>query len=242
MGTADDVRPVNTTTPFVDQNQTYTSHASHQVFLRQYALDADGVPHATGKLIEGHDGTADAGGMATWGEVKEQAKMLGILLTDQDVGDVPLLRTDQYGNFIPGATGFAQVITASAPTAFRTRRTTSSSPAPRPRRSPLPARSASTPPSWRTSPMTRSRTDSPTATSKSACDNPGNDPAVYDNELLDAHFIAGDGRANENIGLTAVHHVFHSEHNRLVEHTKEVVLAEPKRLADGASRPRRWRS
>ena len=116
MGTADDVRPVNTTTPFVDQNQTYTSHASHQVFLRQYALDADGVPHATGKLIEGRgtnpDGTgAGAGGMATWGEVKEQAKMLGILLTDQDVGAVPLLRTDQYGNFIPNAAGFAQIIT-----------------------------------------------------------------------------------------------------------------------------------
>ena len=35
MGTADDVRPVNTTTSYVDQNQTYASHASHQVFLRQ---------------------------------------------------------------------------------------------------------------------------------------------------------------------------------------------------------------
>ena len=62
MGTADDVRPVNTTTPFVDQNQTYTSHSSHQVFLRQYALNADGEPVATGKLIEG----AAIGGMATW--------------------------------------------------------------------------------------------------------------------------------------------------------------------------------
>ena len=28
----------NVTTPFVDQNQTYTSHASHQVFLREYKL------------------------------------------------------------------------------------------------------------------------------------------------------------------------------------------------------------
>ena len=37
--------------------------------------------------------------------------------------------------------------------------------------------------------------------------------------------MAGDGRGNENIGLTAVHHVFHAEHNRLVEHTKDVVLA-----------------
>ncbi len=55
----------------------------------------------------------------------------------------------------------------------------------------------------------------------------GNVPGLgfYDNELLDAHYIAGDGRVNENIGLTAVHPVFHSEHNRLVEHTKDVALA-----------------
>ena len=39
---------------------------------------------------------------------------------------------------------------------------------------------------------------------------------TYDDELLAAHFIAGDGRVNENIGLTTVHHIFHSEHNRLV--------------------------
>ena len=91
--------------PFVDQNQTYTSHSSHQVFLRQYVLNAAGDPVATGKLIEGANG-----GMATWGEVKAQAAMLGIQLTDSDVGNVPLLRTDPYGNFIPGANGFPQVI------------------------------------------------------------------------------------------------------------------------------------
>ena len=47
----------------------------------------------------------------------------------------------------------------------------------------------------------------------------------YDDELLDAHFITGDGRGNENIGLTTVHHVFHSEHNRLVDHIKDVAVA-----------------
>ena len=30
----------NTTTPFIDQNQTYTSHASHQVFLREMCASA----------------------------------------------------------------------------------------------------------------------------------------------------------------------------------------------------------
>ena len=73
--------------------------------------------------------------------------------------------------------------------------------------------------------MTRSRTAIADGDIEIGLLNPGNNPAVYDNELLDAHFIAGDGRANENIGLTAVHHIFHSEHNRLVEHTKEIVLA-----------------
>ena len=66
-------------------------------------------------------------------------------------------------------------------------------------------------------------------------DNPGFEPGVYDNELLDAHFIAGDGRVNENIGLTAVHHVFHSEHNRLVEHTKDVVIADAQAMLDGGA-------
>src|SRR5262245_10505344 len=35
LGTADDIHEnQNTTTPFVDQNQTYTSHPAHQAFLR----------------------------------------------------------------------------------------------------------------------------------------------------------------------------------------------------------------
>ena len=106
MGTADDVRPVNTTTSFVDQNQTYTSHASHQVFLRQYEFNAAGDPVATGKLIEGGNG-----GMATWADVKAQAAdLLGIQLLDSEVGNVPLLATDQYGNFIPGPNGFPQLV------------------------------------------------------------------------------------------------------------------------------------
>src|SRR3990167_7779804 len=40
---------------------------------------------------------------------------------------------------------------------------------------------------------------------------------TYDDELLAEHFVAGDGRANENIGLTSIHDVFHAEHNRVLE-------------------------
>src|SRR6185436_6983622 len=41
-------------------------------------------------------------------------------------------------------------------------------------------------------------------------------PGTYDDELLGLHFITGDGRGNENIALTAMHQIFHAEHNRLV--------------------------
>ena len=37
------------------------------------------------------------------------------------------------------------------------------------------------------------------------------------------HYIAGDGRANENMGLTAVHHVFHEEHNFQIENLKQSI-------------------
>ena len=41
----------NTDTPFVDQSQTYTSHSSHQVFLREYVNNTAGRPVATGKFL-----------------------------------------------------------------------------------------------------------------------------------------------------------------------------------------------
>ena len=42
----------NKTSPFVDQSQTYTSHPSHQVFLREYELRA-GSPVGTGRMLTG---------------------------------------------------------------------------------------------------------------------------------------------------------------------------------------------
>jgi len=229
----DDGRPINTTTSFVDQNQTYASHASHQVFLRAYVSTPDG-PVATGKLIEGSTGFA--GGMATWGEVKAQAAdVLGIWLTDLDVGRVPLLRTDPYGNFIPGPTGYPQIITGVGLDGV-------------PNTSDDvvlqgdPAANGGQGTSIATAIRTNAafladiaHTAAPDGLADGDTEIGGNVPVdgEYDDELLNAHFIAGDGRANENIGLTAVHHVFHSEHNRLVDHTKEVALADAQAILDG---------
>src|SRR5262249_30081192 len=118
VGTADDVHVnINQTTPFVDQNQTYASDPSHQVFLREYAIGSDNQLHSTGRVLThavGPDGVAgtddDHSGMATWGDVKASALSFGIALTDYDVTNVPLLATDNYGNYTPGAHGHMQVV------------------------------------------------------------------------------------------------------------------------------------
>ncbi len=46
---------------------------------------------------------------------------------------------------------------------------------------------------------------------------------TYDDEMLDAHFACGDGRCNENIALSTIHQVFHSEHNRLVDEIDQIL-------------------
>ena len=218
----------NVTTPWVDQNQTYTSHPSHQVFLREYEM-VDGKPVATGHLLEGADG-----GLATWADIKAQAReMLGIELTDADVGMVPLLRTDPYGKFIPDPdTGFAQVIVGVGADGIPNTAddiTVSGTPD-----NPVSLANAIRTPNaflddiaHNAAPVLQDGQLRPDGDSEvgysGGVDSRGQNTA-YDNELLDAHFITGDGRGNENIGLTAVHHVFHAEHNRLVEHVKDVVL------------------
>ena len=96
---------LNTDTPFVDQSQTYTSNASHQVFMREYD-DTSGAPVATGKFL-----SETGGGLANWAEIKLQAaSKLGLKLSDADVHDIPMIATDPYGNFIPGPNGFPQYV------------------------------------------------------------------------------------------------------------------------------------
>jgi len=362
----------NVTTPWVDQNQTYTSHPSHQIFLREYAM-VDGKPVATGKLLEGERG------LATWADVKEQARTkLGIELTDKDVGNVPVVAVDPYGNFIPGPKGLPQLVVGFDnegnpillegdlenpvnPTEVMAARTGiaflddiahAAVPTDAPRVEladnfqgvslasdasgvqPDPVLGnwkAGDPPGWEITgfgglfdptpnaigetghggrnvvflsgdaSLTRDTgislvtgttysltlnvgdrfdlgfgggtvqlvTSDGTVLASSNLPVPENgnwasvtlstgeieeelsgkelriviehfggggeqaliddvkltsDLPAYDSELLDRHYITGDGRGNENIGLTAVHHVFHAEHNRVADHAKEVVL------------------
>ncbi|MGO4916443.1 peroxidase family protein [Pseudogemmobacter sp. W21_MBD1_M6] len=227
----------NTTTPFVDQNQTYTSHPSHQVFLRQYMRadlgDGNGmVTLSTGHLFDGTTASGSlAGAVANWGEVKAQAlTMLGITLGDFDIHSAPLLATDAYGELILGPNGYAQLVMMADGTHAADWLQEGN-----------PDGSVTTAGAYTTGHaflndiahhagpgLYDSNGDHIPDTPQTADTDPGvaddHDPATYDDEMLNAHFITGDGRGNENIALTAVHSVFHSEHNRLVEVNKETIL------------------
>jgi Ca2+-binding RTX toxin-like protein len=236
IGTSDDIQEtVNETTPWVDQNQTYTSDPSHQVFLREYSANAAGKPVQNGKVLDGgfcgprNNGVAgelicDIG---NWAEVKAQAaRKLGIQLTDQDVLNVPLIDTDPYGHFKPGPNGFprmirpGKVLVEGNPAAngglgvlvpddaFRTGHAFlndiahNAVPAPG-----LTPDVDTTICNFRTVP---------------SCQPEG----TYDDELLNRHFITGDGRGNENIGLTTIHQIFHAEHNRLRNYIDQQIAAQ----------------
>ncbi|MGG5259873.1 peroxidase family protein [Phycicoccus avicenniae] len=243
LGTSDDVQEAaNTDTPWIDQSQTYTSHASHQVFLREYRAATGAVGStspaavATGRLLDGltagltYDGSPDmTGGESTWAAVKRQAHdLLGLELADRDALDIPMLATDPYGNFLPGpARGLPQYVTASGLVEGDTANPV-----------PVPADAAHFDTPFLTdiahnadpSQIDTDHNGSPDTWPTPDADNivtPGPKAAgTYDDELLASHAACGDGRCNENIALTAVHQVFHSEHNRLADSIRATLEAD----------------
>ncbi len=181
----------NIDTPYVDNSQTYTSNAAHQVFLREY----DERAKDTGRLLSGA-----AGGLPTWADVKRQAaEVLGLRLTDADVLNVPTVLADAYGKFVPGpARGLPQYVTGTGLVEGNTA-------------APV------------TAPANVLHFDTPFLADIAHAADPSQ--PGYDAALLDRHYVAGDGRVNENIGLTAIHQIFQSEHNRLVADIQRVAGA-----------------
>ena len=210
--------------------------------------NAAGRPVDTGALLGGMPGTNGATGMATWESTKKQAAdLLGLRLVDRDVTNIPMLAADPYGNFIPGpARGLPQYVTdtglvegnRAAPvpvpanvkyfdTPFLTDIAHNADPSPQ---------------DTDHNPGTPPVAPTPDADNVASADFASQPAGTYDDEMLNAHFIAGDGRVNENIALSAIHQVFHSEHDRLVPYIKDVLLAdvdEPACRLRRASRPPR---
>ncbi|MFM2078815.1 MAG: hypothetical protein RJA49_2705, partial [Actinomycetota bacterium] len=246
LGTADDVQNANNTdTPWVDQSQTYTSHPSHQVFLREYEMNAANHPVSTGKLLGGivtddplpcadgtlcyNDGKATTGSIGTWAATKQQAaQKLGLLLQDKDVTNIPMLAVDPYGNFIPGPHGLPQYVT----TANTLIEGNLANPVPVPANAvyfdtpfltDIAHNADPSPQDTDNNPNTPPVAPIPDADSTPSTDFAHQPLGTYDDEMLNDHFICGDGRCNENIALSTIHQVFHHEHDRLVDYIKGVL-------------------
>ena len=229
--TAGQLESKNTTTPWVDQNQTYTSDPSHNVFSREYVcLGAPALatctntnpPVATGKILSSSN-AATAGSLANWAETKLQAQQkLGINLDDYDVNNVPVVLANEYGDFIAGPHGFPMLVQANgtdlsegnngggvAGTMANTVNLTTG---------PGPIDLVSRVGHAFIDDMAQGAAPR-YAANCAPCTNLGN------SALLGTHFIAGDGRGNENIGLTAIHTIFHDEHDRLVTDLENVITS-----------------
>ncbi len=200
----------NTISPFIDLSQSYGSISDHTVFLKEY--DASGK--VTGELVSGNTagGSVLNGGTSTgvsrWSDIKINALRIGITLHDYNVGGVPVFRTNPDGSLYRDANGKAWLVATDLTTgAIAFVQDTAKD------------KLAAANLSLLTNPQ--SFLDDIAHAANGALGNGLNAAGDIINPtnkaLLDAHVIAGDGRANENLGLTTIHDIFHSEHSNNVQ-------------------------
>ncbi|WP_431305315.1 peroxidase family protein [Sediminicoccus sp. BL-A-41-H5] len=214
----------NQISPFIDLSQTYGSDKSKTFFLREYqTLNAGQTIHdvTTGRLVNA-GATVNgevASGIANWAQIKANAAKVGITLHDADITAVPMLAIDQFGQLILSADGRPQLVAldkVTGETVYVTDTTVAEG----------------------LVLMTTQhaflndmgvRLPALTDTTVWA----GRDLIGPTKAALEAHYVAGDGRLNENIGLTAVQEVFVNEHNRVLTDLKAVYGFEGDQPAGG---------
>lgn len=217
---------VNTVSPFIDLSQSYGSAPSHTVFVREY--DENGG--VTGRLVSSN-GALDGHGMATWAGIKANAARIGITLHDRDVVDIPEVRFNADGSLFMDANGEAWLvarhvvsgeiyyvqnsdIAGNVQGEVRTANFTTVT------SGDLEAVKTSLQLETVGHAFLDDMSHGVLGSLNASGDLDDQDAA----NLLNAHFIAGDGRANENIGLTAIHDIFHEEHNRVLVDLQAMVL------------------
>ncbi len=194
---------VNTVSPYIDLSQAYGSAPSHTVFLREY----DPVGDTTGRLVSEADGS-----MPTWSTIKANIAQLGITLHDYNVADVPLVRLNADGSTYRDTNGEAWLVAQNKTTGAVVFIQDT-------------AKDALATANLTLVTIGHAFLDDMAHNSfASGLDAQGD---LLDPTVLDGHFIGGDGRVNENIALTSIHEVFHSEHNAMLEQIKVMVAARP---------------
>ncbi|MEB3265959.1 MAG: peroxidase family protein, partial [Cyanobacteriota bacterium] len=228
---------VNTVSPFIDLSQDYGSTQSHTLLLKEVTVLGNGRWVPTGNLVSKQGTTGLAGELANWNDLKANALLMGLTLHDYNVTDLPELRLNADGSPLLNAAGQAMfdVRDAAGNPVANVRDTN---------RGTLAANgwtlittghaalddlaafalAGTTPPPFPT-PTGFTATD---LVQTAAGDNPANYAAAMQAAFnlfapgqtfygVGIHYVAGDGRVNENIGLTTIHDVFHKEHNRNVD-------------------------
>jgi Ca2+-binding RTX toxin-like protein len=201
-GTADDIysKPqyINQTGLLIDQSQTYGSHQSVNALIREY----DATGHPTGRVVSGHTAVLDTPDTADDTAAVGLATWADIKTNALRIGISPSDINDLDNAPVLRVDPAGKLLfTPDGGPAW-----TSDSVVIGPQ--------AADDPFMRNADGTVMRTGQNMLIDF----NPG--------QSLDSHIITGDGRANENIGLTAVHHVFHEEHNGQVVNIKASLLKE----------------
>ncbi|OYU11078.1 MAG: hypothetical protein CFE38_13950 [Comamonadaceae bacterium PBBC1] len=214
---------INTISPFIDLSQSYGSDPSKTAFVREY----DTARNVTGRLVSGN-GDVGAEGMSTWLAIKVNAARLGIILHDVNVTDTPMVRLNADGSVFIGATGTLQAggwLVARDVVSGNVFYVKDSYMAANTGNNILNADGTVASVSvanLRLQTVGHAFLDD---MAHGVLDGAKTDAGDLVNPtLLNAHIIAGDGRANENLGLTAIHEVFHSEHNNVLNDIKALVF------------------
>lgn len=224
---------VNTTSAYVDLSQSYGSVASHTAFIREYQVVNERF-EITGRLLSGgedkdNDGRPD--GMATWKSTVQNANVVNIILHDKDVADIPLVRLTAEG--VPFMDAAGMWLVAREKVSGDIYFIQDSLVAANTRALHLQADGSTLEITGAEFEAIRPQLLLQTTGHAFLNDIAHGvlrtvDPSTGDllassteaRILLDAHLISGDGRTNENVGLTMIHDVFHAEHNSVVADLK----------------------
>lgn len=188
---------INQTSAFLDLNQIYGSVESHGIFIREYK----GNGELTGRLL-----TDPQNSTARWFDLKKNAGRIGLILHDRDVLSVPMVERIPQGLSNAGRYAFVVLDKVSGQKSyiFDTAAVTSNQ---------VLVKGGSAflidlAQDWKGNPQP-----------------PGTDPFLANGDLrdpsrLNQHAVGGDGRLNENIGLTSMHEIFVTTHNNILEQIK----------------------
>jgi Ca2+-binding RTX toxin-like protein len=227
---------INHTSPYIDQSQTYGSSGQMTQLLREWVANPVGEGfHAGAHLL---DGATSVAWKNAWGETihatlptlnELRAHLLATGRDDLSWNDVLELRNrDAHGDVIAegqiGAGGSGQALLLDMNPHFDTAHLSTA-----------------------TQDALHTQGINPDATGSYALGGPGSLGAIINfatfapkpgfealaaEVLLESvgdHYIAGDGRVNENVALTTIHHVFHEEHNYQVRNIEASILAQDAR-------------